>query len=97
MNGLVDQDSVVGIAARYGLYCPGIESRWEQDFPHLSRLAMRPTQLPVRWVPEVKQPRRGINHPYPYITEIKERVELYLYLYLFLFYFAGIELWRNYE
>jgi hypothetical protein len=92
----VGRDSVVGIAARYGLYCPGIESRWEQDFPHLSRVVVRPIQLRVQWVPEVKKPRRGINHPSPYIAEIKERVEPYLYLYLFLFSFAGIELWRNY-
>ena len=33
---------VVGIATRYGLDGPGIESRWGLDFP---------TQSPVLWVP----------------------------------------------
>jgi len=97
LNALVGRDSVVGIAARYGLYWPGIESRWKQDFSHPSRLALRPTQPPVQFVPEVKQPRRGVNHPSPPIDEIKERAELRLYVYLLFFYsFAGIELWNNY-
>jgi hypothetical protein len=44
-------DSSVGIATRYGLDGPGIESRWGRDFPHPSRPALGLTQPPIQWVP----------------------------------------------
>ena len=48
----VGPDSSVGIATRYGLDGPGIESRWGGgDFPHPSRPAMGSTQPPIRRVP----------------------------------------------
>ena len=36
----VGWDIVVGIATRYGLDGPEIETRWERDFPHPSRRAL---------------------------------------------------------
>ena len=47
----VGRDGSVGIATRYGLDGPGIESRWRRDFPHPSRPALGPNQPPVQWVP----------------------------------------------
>jgi len=77
------QHSSVGIATRYGLGGPGIESRWGggRDFPHPSRPALRPTQPPIQSVPvsfpTVKRPGRGVDHPLPSSAEVKERVDLY--------------------
>ena len=67
------QDSSVGIAIRYGLDGPRIESRWERDFLQQSRQALRPTQPPMQGVPDfpVRCP------PIPSSSEVTERVELY--------------------
>ena len=71
-------DSSVGIATRYGLDSQGIESRWGRDFLLPSKPAVGLTQCPIQWVPGVKRPVRGANHPPP-SAEVKERVALYLY------------------
>jgi len=45
-----DKKCVVDIftlPTHYGLDGPGIESRWWRDFPHPSRPALGPTQLPI--------------------------------------------------
>jgi hypothetical protein len=44
---VVSSASAVGIATRYGLNGPGIESRWGRDFPHPPRLFLGPTQPPI--------------------------------------------------
>jgi len=70
--------SWAGIASRYGLDGPGIESRWERDFPHPSRPFLGPTQPPVERVPVlfpgVKRSGHGVVHPPAYCDEVKERV-----------------------
>jgi hypothetical protein len=49
------RDRVVGIATRYGLDGPGIESRWRRDFPHPSRSALGPIQPPIQWLPSLSR------------------------------------------
>jgi len=44
----VGLDSVVGIAARYGLNGPEMETRWLRDFPYPFRPALGPTRPPVQ-------------------------------------------------
>ena len=62
-------DSSVGIATRYGLDGPGIETSCGEgrDFPHQSRPALGTTQPAIQWVPGlsrgVKRPGRGADHP----------------------------------
>jgi len=76
----VDRDSSVGIAIRDGMDGQGIASRWGRDFPHPSRRALGPTQLPLLWsFPGVKRPGRGFDHPLPTSAEVKEGVDLYPY------------------
>jgi hypothetical protein len=74
---------MVGVATRYGLDGPGIESWWGRDFPHPSRLALGSTQPPIQWVPGlfpgVERPGHGVDHPPPSSAEVKETVELHLY------------------
>jgi hypothetical protein len=48
---LLGRDSSVGIATRYVLDGPGIESRWGRDFKDPSRPALGPTQPPIQCVP----------------------------------------------
>ena len=76
-------DNVVGIATRYGLDGPGIESRWKRDLPQPSGPALGPTQPPVWWVP-THSGGRGVKYPSPSSTVVKERVELYTCVYMYI-------------
>jgi hypothetical protein len=75
--------SSVGIATRYGLDVPGIDSRRRRDFPHLSRPALGPTQPRIQWVtglfPGVKRLGRDADPSPLLVLRSKNRVELYLY------------------
>jgi hypothetical protein len=79
------RDVVVGIATRYGLDGPGIESRWGggRNFTHLSRPTLRPTHPPIQLVSCLSREESGLGlalNTHPHLSaEIKERVDLYLY------------------
>jgi len=75
--------SIVSIATGYGLDGPGIESRWGQDFPHLSRPTLGPTRPPVQWdwvfLKGKERPGRDADPSFLSSAVGQERVELYLY------------------
>ena len=78
------RDSAVGIATRCGLGGPGIESRCgDEIFSTRPDRSWGPTSLLYNGYrlsyPGVKRPGRGVDHPLPYSSEVKEKVELYLY------------------
>ena len=79
------RDSSVGIATRYGLDGPGIESRWGASFsaPVQTSPGVHPDSytLGTGSFPGVKRPGRGADHPPPiFSAEVLKMVELYLYL-----------------
>jgi hypothetical protein len=49
-NICVGQDSILGIATRYGLDSPRMESWRGCDFLHPSRPALGPAPPPIQWV-----------------------------------------------
>jgi hypothetical protein len=79
----VGRDSPVGIATRYGLEGPGIESRWVARFS--AAVQTGPGTHPPSCMmgtgsfPEVNRPGCGNDHPATSTVEVKERVRLYLY------------------
>jgi hypothetical protein len=81
-------DGSVGIATRYGLNGPGVESRCGRDFPHPFKPPLRPTQPPIQWYrvfPGGKAAWSWRWLPTSSRATVKERVELYLCLPLWTF------------
>jgi len=80
---IVGLDSSVGIATRYGLDGPGIESRWGARFsaPIQTGHGAHPASYTMGTgsFPGVKRPGRGVGHRPPSGAEVKGIVELYLY------------------
>ena len=76
-------DSSVGIASRYGLDRPGIESRWGARFS--TPVQIGPGNHPasstmgIVSLPGVNRPGCGADHPPPSSAELEGRVELYIY------------------
>jgi hypothetical protein len=71
----------VGIATRYRLDGPGIESQGGRDFTHLQTgCEAHPvtSTMGTGSLLGVKRPGRGIDYPPPSRAEVKQRVELYL-------------------
>ena len=66
--------SIVGIATGYGLDGPGIESRWELDFPHMSRAALWPNPasciVGAGSFPGVKSGRGVTLNPHPFLVPL---------------------------
>jgi hypothetical protein len=69
-----------GIATRYVLYGPGIDSQWGRDFPNPFRPAQGPTQPNAQRLPGPFPRGKAAGEwrwrPMPSSTEAKERVEL---------------------
>ena len=73
------RDSSVGIATRYELDGPGIESRWGRNFPHPSRPALGPIHPPTQRLPGLSPGNKATSAwrwPPQSGIEVKERVEI---------------------
>jgi hypothetical protein len=81
----VGRDSSVGTAARYGLDCRGIESRWAARFSALVQTGSgaHPSSyiMGTGSFPGLRRPERGVNHSSQSGIEVTERVELYFRFY----------------
>jgi len=76
-------DIAVGIATRYGLEGPRIESQWGARFsaPVQTVPGVHPASYAMGTgsFPGIMRPGRGVDHPPSSSTEVKGKVELYLY------------------
>ena len=75
-------DSSVGVATRYGLDGPLIESRWGARFsvPIQKGPRVHPASytMGTRCFPGLKRPGHGVDHPPASSAEVNEGVELYI-------------------
>jgi len=78
------RESAVGIATRYMLNGPGMESRWwaRVSAPFQNGPGAYPAccTMGSGSFPGVKRQVHGVDHPPPSDAEVKERVELFLYI-----------------
>jgi len=79
----VGRDSAVGIAIRYGLDGPWIESRWGVRFflavqtgPGVNHISYT---MDTGSFSGVKRPGRGVDRPTPSSAEVKEKLELNIF------------------
>jgi hypothetical protein len=81
------RDSSVGIATRYGLDGPGIESRWGARFS--APVQTGPGAHPASYTkgigsfPGVERPGRGVDHPSHLVPRLKSRAIPLLLLWTF--------------
>jgi hypothetical protein len=78
----VGRESAVGIATRYRLVGPKIESRCEQDLPHPSSHWDQPSILHNGYEVSFSVVRRlthGVDHQPPASAEVKEKANLHFY------------------
>jgi len=79
----MDRDSSVGIATRYGLDGPGIESRWgaRLSAPVRTGCGAHPAAYTTDTgsLQGVNGSGHGVDHPPPPRAEVEEIVELYYY------------------
>ena len=80
---MVGRDSSVGMATRYGLHIPDIESRCGARYstPVKTGPRVHPASCTrvIMSFPGKKRPELGVDHPPLPNGEFKKRVELYLY------------------
>ena len=81
-DGKGGRDSSIGIATRYWLDCPRIESRWEARFS--APVQTGPGAHPASYTMgtgsflEVKRPGRGVVHPPTSSANVEGSVELFI-------------------
>ena len=77
------EDSSVGMATRYGLDGPRIDSRRGEGARFSEPVETGPPTLLYTvyriFRPGINRPGRGVDHLSPPRAEVKERVELYIY------------------